>query len=108
MEFAKTNFLVSVIENEYNKIHISLVIMSRIQGKTVFDLDNYFSFNYIPPFHWGILNVSPNQKCIFCFDGHHDEEHDKYEEGSEVFDHSCERSHYYRIQRLWMVDEEYW
>ena len=53
---------------------------SRIQGETIFDLDNYFVLNHIPPLHWGIIYVLPKQKCIVCFDEVHVEEHNKYEE----------------------------
>ena len=80
MDFSNTQFLVSAREKDYNQRFISLVMRLRIKRKTIFDLDNYFVLNHIPPLHWGVIHVLPKQKCIVCFDGLHGEEHDKYEE----------------------------
>ena len=80
MDFSNTKFSVSARQKDYDERFISLVMKSRIQGKNIFDLDNYFVLNHIPPLHWGIIHVLPKQKCIVCFDGFHDKEHDKYEE----------------------------
>ena len=80
MDFANTKFLVSARQKDYDERFISLVMRSRIQGKTIFDLDNYFVLNHIPPLHWGVIHVLPKQKSIVCFDGYHGKEHEKYEE----------------------------
>ena len=77
MNFSDKNFLVNSREKDYGQMFVSLVMRSRIQGKTIFDLDNYFVLNHINPVHWEIIHVLPKQKCIGCFDGFYGEENDK-------------------------------
>ena len=79
LDFSNKKLLVSARQKDYDQRCISLLMRSKIQGKTLFDLDNYFVLNHIPPLHWGIIHVLPKQKCIVCFYGCHAEEHDKYE-----------------------------
>ena len=72
MDFLNTFFLHKVKEHNYSSDFVSHLI--------VFDLDNYFVLNNIPPNHWGIIDVLLKKQSITCFDGYHMEELEKYKE----------------------------
>ena len=80
MDFANSFFLDSVREKHYARNYTSLRMRTRIEDKSIFDLENYFVLNHIPPEHWGIIHVSLNEKSITCYDGYHMDQEQKYEE----------------------------
>ena len=80
MDFENTFFLNSVRGDHYTPNYISLCMRTRVKEKTIFDLENYFVLNHIPPLYWGIIHVSLNEKSITCYDGYHMEKQKKYEE----------------------------
>ena len=71
IDLANIKFLVSARQKDYNQRFISIVMRSRNQGETIFDLGNYFVLNHTPPLPWGVIHVSSKQKNIVCFDGLH-------------------------------------
>ena len=79
MDFSNTYFLEKVKEYKYSPDYISRVMRTRLRNKTIFDLDNYFVLNHIPPVHWGIIHVSLHKRTITCFDGLHCDELQQYE-----------------------------
>ena len=80
MDFANTFFLDSVRRNHYSQNCTSLCMRTRIENKSIFDLENYFLLNHIPSDHWVIIHVSLNEKSITCYDGCHMDQQQKYEE----------------------------
>ena len=79
MDYANIFFLPTVQEKNFEPDYIKLVMRSRLRDKTIFDLDNYFVLNHIGDFHWGIIHISPREKCITCYDGFHYEQQQEYE-----------------------------
>ena len=80
MDFANTFFLDDVKRSNYNPDYVSRLMRTRIKDKTIFDLENYFVLNHIPPVHWGIIHVCMKRKTISCYDGYHMAEDQKYRE----------------------------
>ena len=48
MDFANSFFLDSVRTNDYAQNYVSVCMRTRIENKSVFDLENYFMLNHIP------------------------------------------------------------
>ena len=53
MDFSNTYFLEKVKGHNYSPDYVSFVMRMRLKNKTIFDLDNYFVLNHIPPNHGG-------------------------------------------------------
>ena len=51
MDFSNTYFLQKVKDHNYSPDYILRVMRTRLRNKTIFDLDNYFVPNHIPPNH---------------------------------------------------------
>ena len=79
MDFSNTYFLEKFKEHNYSPDYVSRVMRTRLKNKTIFDLDNYFVLNHIPPNHWGIIHVSLDKQSITCFDGYHMDQLQQYE-----------------------------
>ena len=80
MDFANTFFLDSARIKDYAQHYVSVHMRTRIENKSIFDLENYFVLNHIHSDHWGIIHVSLNEKSIICYDGYHMDQEQKYEE----------------------------
>lgn len=78
MDFSNTYFLEKVKQLNYNPDYMLRVMRTRLRNKTIFDLDNYFVPNHIPPYHWRIIHVSSHKWTITCFGGLHNGELQQY------------------------------